>query len=149
MAAIPAALGVIGAIMSADGQRRAGDAQMAGAQYQAAQDKVNAGQDMAAGSADVAAQATKIKLLQSHALAVAGASGAGALDPDVVNIVSGIAKVGEYNAGMMKYNAQSRANAELNQGNEALITGQAQQQGSRTAATGTILSGLSNAWDKY
>lgn len=137
---------VIGTILGASGQTDAGDAQLQAARYRQAQAQVNAGQDMAAGSAAVADEATKIKLLQSHALAVAGASGASVLDPNVVNIVSGIAKAGEYNQGMAMYNARMRAKSELDSGNAALWTGQVDQQASRTAAMGTILSGGAKAW---
>lgn len=129
-----------GNILSAFGNLQSGQSTQAGDAYKAQQDLINAGQTVAAGSADMASQIMQTKLLQSRAVAVAGASGAGALDPTVVNIVSQIANTGAYNTAMTNYNAQSRANALTNQAAAENYMGNQASQASKWAAGGNILS---------
>lgn len=142
---ISGGMGVAGSILAAAGQLSVGDAAMANAQYKAAQERINAGQVMASGQADMQAQIMQTKLLQSHALAVAGASGASTLDPTVVNIVAGVAKQGDYNTNMTQYNTTLKANALTNQANADVWSGQQAQAASKWAAFGTIMGGVQNA----
>lgn len=145
-----------GSLNSADASRASGDAQNVKAQYEAAQMRVNAGQAQAAGHAEMQTQLLQSKLLQSRALAIAGASGAGALDPNVVDVISGISKVGKYNADMTSFNAASRAKAMLDQasateysGRQAKAAGDVAAGVGRFAAVGTILKGAKSMYDLY
>lgn len=140
---IGSGLSGLGTIIGAAGQLNAGNASMQAAQYSAAQMRQNASQTIAAGTANVQGQMLQTQMLQSRALAVGAASGAGALDPTVVNLVSQIAGYGAYNAGMATYNAQSRAAAQQNEANATVFSGQQAQTASRWKAGSTILTGAS------
>jgi hypothetical protein len=91
----------------ADNARLQAQRQAAALQFQQRQLTVNAGQAIAAGQYGAAEQQRQGALIQSRAQALAAASGAGAVDPTVVNIIG-------HNAGEIAL----RANMALYQGEE-------------------------------
>ena len=86
-------------------------------------------------------------LLQSRALAVAAASGGGALDPTVLNLIGGIAGEGQLAADTERYNAAVDAQGMRTQAAATEYEGKlalANAKRSRTASfikAGTVLAG--------
>jgi len=88
-----------------------GAAAQVGAEFQALQLEINAKQQQAAGQRNAQEEFRKAELLQSRALAVAGASGGGASDPDILQITSRLAQEGQYAADTHIYNGNEAARA--------------------------------------
>lgn len=97
-------LAIGGAGISALSSIQAGRQQKAAAKYEARVLDFNAKQQEAAGQQEAIKAHREADLMASRALAIAGASGAGTVDPNVLNIVSGIQREGEYNAQQARYN---------------------------------------------
>lgn len=129
-------------IGSGIGARRAGD-------YQAAQDDINAGQQQAASQRTAYDVNRRATLLQSRVQAVAGASGAGATDPSVVDIVSRIAGEGAYRSQLALYQGNDAARALQMRGDAARFQGRQAQTAGYVNAFGTVLKGASTLFDKY
>jgi hypothetical protein len=83
----------------------------------------------------------RARLAESRALAVAGASGAGASDPTVLDIMGGIAEEGEYRALNALYTGEDRARGM--EGNAAARRFEADQarRAGRAEARSTLLGG--------
>ncbi len=79
-------------------EQAAGVARQQALEHQAAQARQNAGQERAASQRDAIEQRRRARLISSRALAVAAASGAGAGDPTIENILGGIGAEGEFRA---------------------------------------------------
>ncbi len=146
------ALSVMGSLKQAKAQKKQAAAQNELAKFQAAQLEQQATQTQAAGQYAALEQKRQAELLQSRALAIAGASGAGTVDPTVLDIIGGIAKEGERAVQTETYNAESQAAAERLQakatryeGYNALQAGKIAAKGSKLQAFSTALSGLADA----
>lgn len=96
---------------AAGGSRAAAKRTAVALQFQAAQARQNAGQEIAASQRDAAEQQRQIRLMNSRALALAAASGAGATDPTIVKIISNNAGEGAYRAALSLYKGEERARA--------------------------------------
>lgn len=81
----------------------------AATEFAAQQYAVNAGQAIAASQRDAVEERRTSTLLESRARAVAAASGAGAHDPSVANIVGRIRGEGAYRAATMLYAGEDKA----------------------------------------
>lgn len=106
--------GKVSAGMSAVGaglKIASGFAGLDAARYQSAQLRQNAGNAQAAGERQAYDLDQQTKMIQSRALAVAAASGGGASDPGVVNIMARTAAEGAYRKAMALYNGDERAQA--------------------------------------
>ncbi len=114
--------------------------------YQAEQLRINAGQAQAASQVDAEDVQRRTDLLTSRALAVAAASGGGASDPTVVNLMSGIAAEGAYRKAVALYRGDEEARS-LEQRAEATEYDAASRASSerRTAFGGFIGAGASLA----
>lgn len=77
--------------------------------FAASQYLQNAGQAVAAGQRGAAEENRKARLVSSRAIALAAASGAGASDVSVVNLVSRIRGEGAYNAQTQLYQGEDQA----------------------------------------
>lgn len=101
--------------VSAEEEARAteseGVAMQVGAEFQALQLDINAKQQQAAARRSANEELRKSELLQSRALAVAGASGGSASDPDILRITSRLAQEGQYAADTHTYNGDEAARA--------------------------------------
>lgn len=149
-------ISALGSMKSGDAAASAGREQQQLAEYQAAQLDQNAGQQIAVGQRQSAEALRQSRLLQSRALAVAAASGGGAMDPTVLKIIGGIDDEGKYAADSAMYNAKETARgmkddarAARYSGAQARAAGNEARRGSRLAAFATVLSGASgftNAW---
>lgn len=135
----------VGTILSAGSQIQAGnEAQIAG-NFEASQLNQKANDTVATSQRAAAEQRRQSAILQSRAQAVAAASGAGASDPGVVNIVGDIAKEGEYRALTALYNGNDEARSLRIQAGLTKMQGQQAKQASRVEAVSTILSGGAKA----
>jgi len=157
----PAILGGFGTGMAATGQlqagkaaRNVGEAQQRSAEFEAQQLDTNVGQVQAAAQRAAMEEQRKSMALQSRAIAVAAASGGGALDPTVLALVSGLSKEGQLAADTQIYGGEERARAMRNQakatryeGAQRAEAGQIKERTSRVSAVSTILSGASKDWN--
>lgn len=91
----------------------------------------------------------RAELLASRARAVAGASGAGAGDPTVNNIVSDINAGGEYDAASALYSGDFMAEGLRANAAASEREGRAALSSSRFRAAGTIFSSLTGFAEKY
>ena len=145
---------IAGAITGGNAAASAGRAQQAAAEYAAKQLDVNAGQSQAASQQAAIEEARRSALLQSRALAVAGASGAGALDPTVLKIIGGIAAEGELASETQIYQGNERARAQRDQaaatryeGQQRAIAGEAARRAAYLSSVGTIIGASSKSWN--
>jgi hypothetical protein len=111
-----AAMKITGSVLEMEGHRAAGEAaritgqrRNVAAQFEAQQLEQQAGQTVAAQQRVALEEKRKANLVASRALAVAGASGAGATDPSVVNIIAGIKGEGAYRAAVALYRGEDQA----------------------------------------
>lgn len=88
-----------------------GRAAQQGKYFAAKQMDIAAGQQQAVGQRSAAEEIKKAELLQSRALAVAGASGAGASDPTFNKILEDIATEGQLSAANQMYSGEEAARA--------------------------------------
>lgn len=86
-----------------------GKAEQAGKYFAAKQMDQAAKAEEATGSTQASEELRKMELMQSRALAIAGASGAGADDPNVSRIIGDIAVEGQLAAQTQLYNGQEAA----------------------------------------
>jgi hypothetical protein len=120
-------------------QEAQGRAQQQEAEYVARQNENIAGQERAKSQRIAIEQQREKRLAQSTGQAVAAASGGGALDPGVLDIMGGIEDQGNYNALVALYEGESSARnfesqAALTrwQGSNALAASKMEAAGSRT-----------------
>ena len=106
----------------------------------------SADDQIAAGQREALEQKRQANLAMSRAQAVAAASGGGAADPTVINVIGDIAAEGEYNARVADYSGRERArNTQLQAAAERAKGGAAETAGYINAA-GTLLSGFSKTY---
>lgn len=143
-----------GLIGQAGAQRAAGQNAARTAQFQsqlantqAAAMEQQAGQERAASQRAAIAQRKQGNLVSSRARAVAGASGGGALDPTVLDIMSGIQSEVDYRTNLALYEGEERAKgleygAVLKRSGAAgdVQAGQVAQQASRSSANRSLLA---------
>lgn len=147
-------------IMSAGGDASKGDAALvvgqrkkALADFQATQLETNAGQEIAASQRVAENEVRNTALINSAALARAAASGAGASDPTVINIMARTAGMGAYRANVALYQGEAQARADRIQasalrfqGDTALSDAETAQGASRMTAGATLFSGGAKAY---
>ena len=140
---------IVGSMMAAKGLKQAGDAKNQEAIFEGAQLDQNAGQVEAASHRAAMDQDRQSQMLQSRALAVAGASGAGAMDPTVLRIIGGIAKEGALASEMELYNGKSQAQAMRLQADATRYQGSQTAKAARTTGFATMLSGFGQGIGNY
>jgi hypothetical protein len=162
-AAIPIGMMVAGSVLSAGGQIQAGNAAaaegIAGQQamdYRAAEERSQAQTARGVASVEASNTARDTGLVLSSARARAAASGAGATDPTVVSLESGIAGRGEINLLTQLASGEERAkglenqaNLDIYQGQQLAEAGRVQQRSSRTRALASLLSGAGGLFARY
>ena len=163
-------VGTVGQIQQGQAAKAAGQAQAQSAQYQAAlQEKSAKSIEQQASEERASAQRASIeqrrqgKLASSRAQTVAAASGAGALDPTIVNIMGDLDTETEYRALTAMYEGEERARgleteaglrragaAGTRYGGEvARVSGNAAARRSYYGAAGTLLEGGGRLYDRY
>lgn len=160
---LPAALTIAGSITSYMGNQKSADAaeatgqrQATAAQYQAAQLEQNAGQAIASSQIAGAEQQRQARLLTSRALAVAAASGGGATDRTITDVISNIAGEGAYRSAVALYQGEEKARmlrmeaeGKRYEASMAIDSANARASAYRTAATSSLLSGAGSLFGKY
>lgn len=140
--------------------KRQGIAQQFAAEFSAEQMEEQAGVALAASQQAANEERRMSAVLQSRALAVAGASGAGVSDPTMLRIVGSIAEEGELAAQTRRYEGTEAARSLRIQAEVARYEGrmareglQVQSQAIRQAGdasrTASLISTAASVWDKY
>jgi hypothetical protein len=154
----PQVLNMVGAGVKAYGQyesagekRDFGDQSKAAAEFEAAQLRDRAGSAAATGQRDAAEEMRRTRYAQSRALALAAASGGGASDPTVINIIAGIAKEGAYRKEVDLYQGEDRARLLRMQAQAREIEGASRQKSAYGDAFGSdmgVATSLLNGFSK-
>lgn len=140
-----AVAGLAGAGLSAYGSIQQGKAAEKAAQFEAAQMESRAKEQEAAGQHAALERRRQTELLASRALAVAGASGAGTVDPDVIKIISGLQVEGERGFQTELYNARSGAEQLRSQAGATRYEGAQAKRAGTIRGVSTLLSGAADA----
>jgi hypothetical protein len=122
-------------------QEAQGRAQAERADYVASQQESIAGSERASSQRIAMEKQREKRLVQSRAQAVAAASGGGALDPGVLDIMGGIEDQGNYNALVALYEGESSARNYESQANLTRWEGRQAQQASNMEAWGSRTQG--------
>lgn len=153
--ALPAAMMVASTVLSAKGQldqaaaiQRAAQRRKQAAEFEAQQLEQDAGQQKATSQVQAAIEDRNTRLVNSAAVARAAASGAGASDPTVVNLISRTAGEGAFRKAAALYQGESAARLDLQRAAAARFdaaTGvedaNAAAKSARIGALSTVLSG--------
>lgn len=140
---------LLGALIGAGGTILQGEAANASGKSEQMQLNQQAGQDRAISQIEATRVRRSARYAQSRALALAAASGAGASDPTVVNLIGGIAGEGEFQALSALYTGEESARGQEFAGKIARKEGSSAKTASYFKAAGTLLSGASSWADKY
>lgn len=144
---MPVIMSVVGSALSAKGSIDSGNAAMTQANYEASQMRVNAGQAQAASQSAAVDSIRQAQVNQSRALAIAAASGGGALDPTVMHIIGGLSGEGALAAATHLYNGDETARAWNDKANATVYSGQLAQQAAKTKAMASVLNGAKSIYD--
>lgn len=98
-----------GSLSQGDQYQAYGEQQRQIAEWESRQAEVNAGQERAASQHQALEERRRARLVGSRARAVAGASGAGAMDPDVINLLGDIEQEGRYRSELVMAEGENRA----------------------------------------
>ena len=163
-------IGGFSAIQQGQAQRQAGEAQNRAAQYQAqlrnaqaAAMEQGAGQERAAAQRAAIEQRRQGRFVGSRAQAIAAASGGGALDPSIVNLMGDLGSEADFRAATALYQGEDRARSleygavlqratgqgDIYAGEVARRSGIAAQNRSYLTAAGTVASGVGKMYDRY
>lgn len=136
-----AAMGA-GTIMQANAEKKAGNAANKQAKFQATQMEQQAGQERAGAQRQSIEARRKANLAISRATALAAASGAGATDPTVMDVIGGLVSEGELAAGTARYQGEEKARGMETQASATRYEGKLAKQASRMKARATIIQGI-------
>ncbi len=146
MAGLGAVASLAGTVISAAGTIAAGKAQKRQYEYQAAQYEVQAKEERAVAQQDALETARKKRLALSSAQAQAAASGFGAADPSVLDLMGEIAKYGTFEEQLTRYGGNARAERSLSSAELARMRGAAAQSAAGFSAARTIIGGFGRAF---
>jgi hypothetical protein len=134
-------MGGIGAGMQAGGFDAAADAREQSAIFAANQMEARAKQAVAMKQRAAEEERRQSRIAQSNILARAAASGGGASDPTVVNLISRAAGEGACRAAVALYEGESEARLLRLEAQATRAAGRAEAEQLRTRATTTLLGG--------
>lgn len=164
LAIAAAAVSTVGTLAGAGSQAAAaeseGKAQKAMAEYQARQLRYKAGQERASSQKQAINERRRARLAGSRARAVAAASGGGASDPTVMDILATLRGEGEYNAQSALYEGEESARGLEAQASAAEASGdyasaaaayraKATRRAGYMSAAGNLLSSGASFYSKY
>lgn len=129
-----------GGLLQAGGSIMGGNAALAEAEASAAQLRYNAGQQRAAGHRAGQNEIRQSEVLMSKMLAMAGASGAGAYDPTMINLFAQADAEGKLASQTQIYNAEEAARGMEADANAAIRSGRAKKRAGQIGALGSLLS---------
>ena len=154
--AVSTIFNVMGALKGGDAAAESGRRKQMALDAQAQQLDVNADQAVAASQRTAADELRTAGLAKSRALALAAASGGGASDPTIVNLMARLAGEGEYRSGIALYQGQDKARALHDQanmarysGDVAVSDGNAAKSASQLSAVTNLFSGASSLYGKF
>ena len=130
-------------VMAANQQRQAGRAADRLAQFKAQQLEQKAGQERAVSQRKAESVRRSAKYAESRALALAAASGGGASDPTVVNIMAGIVSEGEIAAQSALYEGEEQARGSEMSASASRYEGTQAKRASNIKAGTTLMSSFS------
>lgn len=140
---------VAGTVLSAYSAMEAGKDAKDTSKLQAGAMTQQAGQERAASQRVAAEERRKGRLAQSRALALAAASGGGASDPTVTNILSGIEGESEYNALSAMYEGEERARTLETNASITKKYGKDTKSAYQLQAASTVLKGGGSLMGRY
>lgn len=174
---LPPALAAGGTVLSFMGQMRAAsgakaagraariaaERQAIAQEFEAAQLEQQAGQAIAASQRAAAEERRQAELVTSRQVALAAASGAGASDPTIVNLIARTVQEGAYRAAVALYEGEDRAramrmaakgkhyeSAVLREGGMLAESGYKSQAGAlKIGAVASLISGAGSLYAKY
>ena len=147
-------------IRAAGHMRAEGISRQKAAEFSAKQMEANAGQELAAAQRNMAEELRVSEAMQSRALAIAGASGAGADDPTMRHIIGSIAEEGVLAAQSQLYQGTEAARSlrlsaevarwEGRRAREGLnVEARSTKQAGDANRTGQLIALGASVWDKY
>lgn len=142
LATIATIASVGGSIVSGLGQMQAGKAAKVNADFQARQMQQQAGQERAASQRVAIEKRREATIAQSRAQAVAAASGGSATDKTVLDITSGIAAQGEYNALSALFEGEEAARGYNLGATSATMQGKQAKKSGMIGGMATIAGGV-------
>jgi hypothetical protein len=144
-AAVGAIASAIGTVVEGAATARAGRAAAANAEIEARQLDAAGKEELAAGQREGFELDRETAMLQSKQQSLAAGSGAGATDATVLDAMDDVKREGGYRRNMALYGAIQRSRGLKAQAGATRRSGQVALEGSRIAATGTIIGGLGRA----
>lgn len=138
-----------GTALQGYGQLRAGRKAKEAADFEASQLEQKAGQTLATSQRAALEEERQGRLQQSRALAIAAASGGGASDPTVVNLMGNLAAETNYRKMVALYEGKTEAEQLRTQADITRAGGREAKKASQIQALGTILSGGSSMYSKF
>lgn len=142
---VSAALVAIGSVVQAGGTIAAGNAARREGNFRARQLEQAAGQERATSQRAAIEETRKADLAISRAQALGAASGAGAADVGMTNIIKGIAGQGEYNALTALFEGEERARGLKLQADTARLQGKQARKAAVVSAIGNTISTMGQA----
>lgn len=143
------ALTVGSTLFSAVGAIRAGNDAKSAADYEAAQQERMAGQERAAGQRRMIEEMRQMRLTTSRARAVNAASGGGALDPSVIDIMGDLESEGQYRADTAMYESEERARNLQGGANISRFQGKQARTAGYIKGISTLASGASTLYSRF
>lgn len=131
------------------GRRKAAKEAKRSAYALAAQMRKRAGASRAEGQYASEEERRQAKLVQSRALAVSAASGAGVSNPTVTNILGDIDAEGDYRALIRRYSSETEAAGLEEQAIETIRQGRAAAKIQNIMAAATLFTDVPDLWKKY
>ena len=149
MAAIIPFIPIAMAAVSAASESQAADDRYAEARKAKIQYKIKAGQVEASAQREGANRLEEAAYIASRAQAVAASSGAGAMDPTVLKIISGIEAKGAYGAAVAKYEGSEQARSLNEQGDAVGREGKADYTAAKFKMASNAMSSFGDAYQAW
>lgn len=148
LSGIGTAASVVGTGVSALGAIQQGRAAQAAADYEAKQMGIKGAEERAAAGreAQMKRKEGELALSRQQALAAASGAGAGTDAPTIVKLMSDTAGQSAYNAGVVNYGGESRAQGLFDSARGRRASGKASYLGSVIGGFGQAASGLGKAF---
>lgn len=138
-----AALALIGGLIGAAGSVIGGISANNQAQAQASALKVQAGEERASSQREAITRTRQANLIMSRQQTVAAASGGGAGDPSVVNLMAGVGAQGQYEAGSAMYEGETKARGDEHQADITKMQGKQALFAGFINGAGSMINGFS------
>lgn len=138
-----------GSLLKAQGQLEYGESQQTAAKFAADQLRQKAGQVMAGAQLDAYGVQREADYTASKALAMAAASGGGASDPTVMNLMANNASEFAFRKMMALYSGEDQARTLNLQATAKEYEGEMANYNAKTAATGAMVQGISTILSGY